>query len=68
MRSGNWLFLNVGGGGWIWRRVDATSRDEIERSAVSGSLSECMADAERDNYVIPDGNLPDALSDSGPHG
>jgi hypothetical protein len=59
MRSGNWLFLNVGGGGWIWRRVDATSRAEIERSAVFGSLAECTADAERHGYVVPDGDLPD---------
>ena len=62
MKSGNWLFVSVGGG-WMWRRVDPETRDEIARSRVFAVLEHCMADAKRHGCVTPQDYLPQDLAE-----
>jgi hypothetical protein len=47
----NWLFLNMGGRGWEWRRLDVMTGDELERSTQPFStLIACVRDAKTHGY------------------
>jgi hypothetical protein len=61
MRSGNWLFVNIGGSGWIWQRVDPLTRIEAERSVRAfASLKACIGDAALHGYIRPEHDEQDS--------